>query len=734
MAAKRPQLNLDELRRLKWLLGGALALVSQFTVFFLDVEALGLVAVAGVVILATIVWPQLPARVPPLVWKLAVPAIIVAMCADFYHSPDTLPVLIRLAMLLALYRAVSYRGKREDLQLIVLGLFLIVVAGVLTVTLGFAVLLLLFTACALGFLFIVTLVDTVAPETAVLRPEELREAPAWTRLGWGRLFARLRQVFDWRMLGFTAALFAGVVGMSGLLFLVIPRFELGSSFFLDRFITRKSKTGFTERVSFGDVSELIRDESIAMRVDLTDSKSVRAIPYWRLIVLDEYSPQGFKMSTAMQVELQRDQTWQQYVKGKAGFGGPHAVGGTWTVYVEPGVSRFLPLPGSYTHLRMREIAPVQVSRRHRLVALRQEPVAMNAFQLDGVVLDEPIPDIKLADTLAKAAGSAALAGLHVLRGPAGPDNEGVLARIVAQINRGEKPGAAEFARRATAWLQERHAYALSSRAPSGKGDDIVRWIDSNEPGFCEYFATGLVVLCRAAGHPARVATGFRGGVFNAYENYFMVKNSDAHAWSEVFEDGAWRRFDATPGAMSSTAQAEALRTAREEDTSWDARFDSLRVLWYRRIVNFDQRAQAEMIEQVRTITSDSGQAIRDWLNELGKQVRAWISQPWDFRRVARTVFWVVLLGGLGGALWRVLPWLWLRARAWTGEKNFDPVRHEAGRWLRRITERGAVSGEPAGLVAVREELRRLRYGPRESWPEPGGIFRQARRELRAARG
>lgn len=729
-AAKRPQLNLDELRRLKWLLGGALALVSQFTVFFLDIEALGLVAVAGTVILATILWPQLPARVPPLVWKLAVPAIIATMCADFYFSPDTLPVLIRLAMLLTLYRAVSYRGKREDLQLIVLGLFLIVVAGVLTVTLGFAFLLLLFTACALGFLFIVTLVDTVAPETAVLRPEELREAPAWTRLEWGRLFTRLRQVFDWRLLGFTAVLFAGVVGMSGLLFIIIPRFELGSSFFLDRFITRKSKTGFTERVSFGDVSELIRDESIAMRVDLTDARSVRGIPYWRLVVLDEYTPEGFRMSTAMQVELQKEQVWQQYVRGKAGLGGPHAVGGTWTIYVEPGVSRFLPLPGSFTHLRMRDIAPVQVSRRHRLVALRQDPVAMNAFQLDGVVLDEPIADIPLTNTLARTAPGSPPPSLNVLRGPAGPDNEAVLARIVVQITRGENLSASDFARRAITWLQERHAYALSSRSPPGRGDDIVRWIDSNEPGFCEYFATGLVVLCRAAGYPARVVTGFRGGVLNAYENYFMVKNSDAHAWSEVFENGAWQRFDATPGAMTSTAQAEALRAARAEDNSWDARFDSLRVLWYRRIVNFDQRAQAEMIEQVKSFTVDSGQAIRDWLNDLAKQVREWIVRPWDVRRISRTGVSVVFWGALGWALWRLLPWLRLQVRGWGRGEDFDPVRHEAGQWLRRVAARGDTR-----LAGVRGELQRLRYGHRGSWPaQPRSIFRQAKRELRAARG
>jgi len=81
-----------------------------------------------------------------------------------------------------------------------------------------------------------------------------------------------------------------VIGFSALLFIVIPRFEVASGFFLDRYITRKSRTGFTDSVKFGDVSELIRDESVAMRVDLTDSSGLREAPYWRLVVLDEYTP------------------------------------------------------------------------------------------------------------------------------------------------------------------------------------------------------------------------------------------------------------------------------------------------------------------------------------------------------------------------------------------------------------------------------------------------------------
>ncbi|HEY0863910.1 MAG TPA: DUF3488 and transglutaminase-like domain-containing protein [Lacunisphaera sp.] len=740
-AAKPRQLNLDELRRLKWLLGGAMSLVSLWTVFFLDIEALGLVAVTGSVILAALVWPQLPGRVPALVWKLAVPAIIVAMAADFYFSPDTLPVLIRLAILLVFYRTVSYRRKREDLQLIVLSLFLVVVAGVLTSALGFAFLLLLFTACGLGFLFVITLID--ASETEGSRTPEAETA--WTRLDWRRFFARLRGVADWRLLAFAATLFTAVVAMSGLLFLIIPRFELASGFFLDRYITRKSRTGFTDTVKFGDVSELIRDESVAMRVDLSNTTGLRESPYWRLVVLDEYTPEGFKVSSGLKGELIRGQRVTQQLRGRQLGREVNAVGGTWTFYIEPGVSRFLPLPGSYGTLRMRDVSPLQFSAGHRVVALRTEPMTMTAFQLDEVELTAQLNDARFPQLLKAARENPPEGGgqyrynpLVNLRGPVGEANEAVLNRVVAEITGGAELSAEEFTRRAILWLQSRHAYALSARLPTGPGkDDIVRWLDSNEPGFCEYFAASLTVLARAAGHPARVVAGFHGGVLNGFENYYMVRNSDAHAWAEVYDGkAAWVRADPTPGAVNTPAEIAAQAARQEQDSSWSARVDSLRVLWYRRIVNFDSRAQVQMLDTVKTFTTDSGVALRARFDEFSKRLKAWLQQPWDAARAGRTAGLMAGVVALGWLLVRLGQWGWLRWHQWRQPQAFDPVRQKAGRQLARLRELTGAQTTADGaqiITAVREDLRRLRYGRRETWPEPRGVFRRAKQARRAAR-
>ncbi|AOS46465.1 Protein-glutamine gamma-glutamyltransferase [Lacunisphaera limnophila] len=734
MATKPRQLNHDELLRLKWLLGGITALVSLWTVFFLDIEALGLVAVASLVIGLTVIRPQLVTRVPPLVGKLAVPVIIAVAAADFYFSPDTLPVLIRLAMMLVLFRATSVRRKREDLQLLVLGLFLIVVAGVLTVTIEFAFMLLLFTACALGFLFVVNLVDAAGPGAGRTAEAET----AWARIGWRMFLGRLRAAADWRLLTFGSVLFIAVVGMSGLLFMIIPRFEVASGFFLDRYITRQSRSGFTDTVKFGDVTELIQDESVAMRVDLTDASGIRGNPYWRLVVLDEYTPEGFRVSAGYKAEMLRGQRVLQQVRGRSLGRRVDEVGGDWTFYVEPGVSRYLPLPGSFSLLRLRDPVPLQIHFGSRVVALRTESMKMTAFQLEGVELGPLLVDARFPQLLAdaRAVTAPAEAGRRydptlMLQGPAGPANEAVLRRILQEITGGETLGAEAFAERASAWLQARHAYALSVRIPPGAGrDDIVRWLDSNEPGFCEYFAAGFTVLARAAGYPARVVAGFHGGSLNAFENYFMVRNSDAHAWAEIHDgQNAWHRVDPTPGNAAAERAAEASAD-QTQDSSWAARMDSLRVLWYRRIVNFDSRQQVQMIEQVRNLTSGSGAAMRAWLEGQAKRLKAWIARPWDLKRVGRMAALVALLAVAGWMVGRVGRAGWRRWRGRDRAAAMDPVRQKAGRWLGRMAPLG---GRNAECLAVREELRRLRYGRRETWPEPRGVFQRAKAARRAAR-
>ncbi|MCW5550188.1 MAG: DUF3488 domain-containing protein, partial [Opitutaceae bacterium] len=205
---------------------------------------------------------------------------------------------------------------------------------------------------------------------------------------------------------------------------------------------------------------------------------------------------------------------------------------------------------------------------------------------------------------------------------------------------------------------------------------------------------------------------------------------NAHAWCEVYDAGiaGWRRVDPTPDGDASGGAEEAVAGAAGErriDRSWAARVDSLRVFWYRRIVNFDSRTQEEALRAVKSATQESGRRVRAALEEAVARLKAWLAQPWDARRVLEGLGTAAGLLVLVWAVWR-LRFAIYRLRFPRRSGAVDPVRREAGRWLVRL------QGLPAD-PAVRAELERLRYGPATGRPAVAQVFRRARTAWKAAR-
>ncbi|MDB6167839.1 MAG: transglutaminase domain protein, partial [Verrucomicrobia bacterium] len=393
MENRRPQLNLDELQQLKWLLGGVLVLLSVWTVFYLEFDAWTLMGITTLAVLAALVRPEWPGKIPGFVHRLVFPAVVAFFLGDLWVTGEMLPAIVRLDILLLLYRGISYRKKRDDLQVIVLGLFLIVVAGVLTVSLVFAVQILVFTACALAFLLVITLLESAEGRTAA---KNAPPATGWVRLRWRPLFRRMRAVTDWRVVVLGGLLFAGVVALSAVLFLAIPRFQLENSLFLERFVSKKARSGFNDTIKFGEVTEIQQDSSLALSVDVTDPRQVPATPYWRMLVLDEYRDGSFRLSPALRRTLNPERT-DSVVEGagRSRRGTPVF----WTFYLESGISRYLPVLGPFVQVRFQEKQNFRFSWELGVVALREEPVTMTAYRVEDMNAGDVFPDRNFAQRL-----------------------------------------------------------------------------------------------------------------------------------------------------------------------------------------------------------------------------------------------------------------------------------------------------------------------------------------------
>ena len=126
---------------------------------------------------------------------------------------------------------------------------------------------------------------------------------------------------------------------------------------------------------------------------------------------------------------------------------------------------------------------------------------------------------------------------------------------------------------------------------------------SKRAGFCEHYASALAVLLRAAGIPSRVAAGYLGGEWNDLGQYLIVRQSNAHAWTEAWIGGRWVTLDATPPPGEDSPFL--VRTGKA-----GLYVDWLRQRWDKYVVNYSLRMQAEAVAGGWSAVRRTGKAIR----------------------------------------------------------------------------------------------------------------------------
>ena len=116
----------------------------------------------------------------------------------------------------------------------------------------------------------------------------------------------------------------------------------------------------------------------------------------------------------------------------------------------------------------------------------------------------------------------------------------------------------------TKFNEEEYHYTLEP--PPLGSNPVDRFLFETRRGFCEHYASAFALMMRAAGIPARIVLGYQGGELNPVGDYMIVRQADAHAWTEVWLPGAgWRRVD--PTAAVAPERVDAGRTGAMFDGS-----------------------------------------------------------------------------------------------------------------------------------------------------------------------
>lgn len=137
------------------------------------------------------------------------------------------------------------------------------------------------------------------------------------------------------------------------------------------------------------------------------------------------------------------------------------------------------------------------------------------------------------------------------------------------------------------------------------------WFD-RRTGFCEHIASAFAIMMRSLDIPARIVTGYQGGERNSVDGFWTLRQSDAHAWTEIWLAGrGWVRVDPTsavapgrtgslerlrptPGAMAAALQAVNPQVWLELRASWEA----LNNRWNQWVLNYNQSTQLDLLKDI----------------------------------------------------------------------------------------------------------------------------------------
>jgi protein-glutamine gamma-glutamyltransferase len=275
-----------------------------------------------------------------------------------------------------------------------------------------------------------------------------------------------------------------------------------------------STTGITDQMSPGSISNLVQSSDVAFRVTFEDRIPEQSTLYWRGPVLWQTDGRKWTMGKSKYDK----EAFPIEFSGKAI---------RYDVTIEPSNKKWL------FGLEMVSELPDKTYFTNDYQLITHEPIrTRQAFSLTSYstfrINKGKSPDLERGLTL--------------------PGNIHPKTRQLASRLRDEYKEPTLIAQAALEWLKN-EPFIYTLRPPLITGDMVDEFLFNTQQGFCEHYAAAFTILMRAAGVPARVVTGYQGGEINPIGNYLIVRQHDAHAWTEIWlEDKGWIRIDPTSAA------------------------------------------------------------------------------------------------------------------------------------------------------------------------------------------
>lgn len=424
-----------------------------------------------------------------------------------------------------------------------------------------------------------------------------------------------------------------------ILFILFPR--VAGPFWSLPKDSHSGRTGLSDSMTMGNISELSQSDEIAFRVKFDEEEiPPQSKLYWRGPVL--WWTDGRKWSALYRHAQISDKHHAPFERE----GLPYH----YSVTLEPHNKQWL------FALDIPEQAPAKISQMTEdYQILAKFPVQqLIRYKMNSYV------DYKATSINSKQYQIA-------LRLPEGKHPK---SRELAQQWRRQFRDEAQIIQQALQYFNQQPFY-YTLNPPLLIDDTVDEFLFETRQGFCEHYAAAFVILMRAAAIPARVVTGYQGGEMNPLGDYLIVRQRDAHAWAEVWlKDKGWVRIDPT-AAVSPERVEQGIDTAIPQQ--------------YSPLLGMEFGANSGLIQawkQMQQVWDAMNNGWNQWVLGYGPERQRQLLQMLGFGSMHWKQMVVALVSSVGMILLIIALWMYVRPK-----HQYDEVQKWYLKFCRKITAR-----------------------------------------------